>query len=113
MLLLIDNYFSILKLLNPFIPHFASECLEEFSKYNKINYNWPKTDQKLLSEEKIKIVIQINGKKREILETTKDISENEILEMINNNDKLKSYLNKKELIKKIFVPNKIINLIIK
>ena len=110
---LINNYYIILKLLNPFIPHFASECLEKFSKFKKDQNEWPKIDKKLLAEEKVKIVVQINGKKREILELPKDISENEILNMINNNEKLKTYLDKKELIKKIFVPNKIINLIIK
>jgi leucyl-tRNA synthetase len=110
---LINNYYIILKLLNPFIPHFASECLEKFSKYKKDQNEWPKINKRLLAEEKVKIVVQINGKKRDILELPKDISENEILNMINNNEKLKTYLDKKELIKKIFVPNKIINLIIK
>ena len=111
--ILINNYYIILKLLNPFIPHFSSECLEKFSKFKKDQNEWPKIDKKLLAEEKVKIVVQINGKKREILELPKDISENEILNMINNHEKLKTYLDKKELIKKIFVPNKIINLIIK
>ena len=110
---LVDNYYIILKLLNPFVPHFASECLEKFSKFKKNNNEWPKVNEKLLAEEKVKIVVQINGRKREILEIEKDISENEILDMINSNDKLKNYLYKKELIKKIFVPNKIINLIVK
>ena len=68
---LIDNYYIILKLLNPFVPHFASECLEKFSKFKKDNNEWPKANEKLLAEEKVKIVVQINGKKREILETTK------------------------------------------
>ena len=63
--ILIDNYYIILKLLNPFIPHFASECLEKFSKFKKIRMTWPKIDKKLLAEEKVNIVIQINGKKRE------------------------------------------------
>ena len=110
---LIDNYYIILKLLNLFIPHFASECLDKFSKFKKNNNEWPKTDEKLLAEEKVKIVVQINGKKREILEIEKDISENEVLDMINSSDKLKIYLYKKKLIKKIFVQNKIINLIVK
>ena len=86
---------------------------KELSKYKKINNCWPEIDEKLLLEEKVKIVIQINGKKREIIETAKDISENDILDMINSNVKLKNYLENKKIIKKIFVPNKIINLILK
>ena len=67
----------------------------------------------MLAEEKVKIVIQINGKKREIIETSKDNNESAILDMIKNNDIIKKYLENKKIIKKIFVPNKIINLIIK
>ncbi|MGA0394509.1 MAG: hypothetical protein ACO3MW_10670, partial [Rhodospirillales bacterium] len=70
--------------------------LEKFSKFKKDQNEWPKINKKLLAEEKVKIVVQINGKKREILELPKDISENEILNMINNNEKLKTYLDKKE-----------------
>ena len=66
-------------------------------------------DKKYLENKKISFVIQINGKKREVISVNNDVKEDEILDIINNNKKLKSYIENKEIIKKIFVPNKIIN----
>ena len=110
---LIDNYSKILILLNPFIPHFSSECLEELSKYKKIQTeNWPKVDAKFLKIEEINLVVQINGRKRDILRVKNNENEDEILKIIHNNEKLKNFIKDKKIIKKIFIPNKIINLII-
>ncbi len=111
--ILIENYSKILKLMSPFIPHFTSECLQELSKFQIENNIWPKINEKILESEKINIVIQINGKKREIIEVQKNTNEEEILKIINSNEKLSNYINKNEIIKKIFVPNRIMNLIIK
>ena len=111
---LIENYSKILKLLNPFIPHFSNECLKELSQLKNINiYYWPEPNEELLADETINFVIQINGKKREILTIKKDIPEDVIIKMINSNEKLNNYIKDKKIVKKIFVPNKIINLIVK
>jgi leucyl-tRNA synthetase len=110
---LIESYFNILKLLNPFIPHFASECLEELRKFNKNDNSWPKVNKSILENEKVNIVVQINGKKREIYNVKKNITENELLNIINNDEKINNFIMNKEIIKKIFVPNRIINIIIK
>ena len=73
---LILNYSKILILLSPFIPHFAAECLEILKKYKKDLINeWPDVDEKYIVNENINLVIQINGKKKEIFELKKDTSE--------------------------------------
>ena len=112
---LVENYTKILILLSPFIPHFASECLEQLNNLYKVkNYNsWPKINEKILIDENINLVVQINGKKREVLKIKKDIKENEVLKIINSNDRILNYIKDKKIIKKIFVPNKIINLIVR
>ena len=69
--------------------------------------------KKILENDKINIVIQINGKKREILSVKKDLTENEILNLVNSSERIKNFMINKKVTKKIFVPNKIINLIIK
>ena len=90
---LVLNYSKILILLSPFIPHFAAECLEILKKYKKDLINeWPDVDEKYIVNENINLVIQINGKKREIFELKKDTSEEKILDIIKNNEKLKKYL---------------------
>ena len=110
---LIENYNSLLNLLHPFTPHFASECLNHLKKYKKINFEWPKVKKEYLIQEKINLVIQINGKKRDVIEISKDLAEEKVIEMIEKNEKLVNYINNKKIIKRVFVPNKIINLIVK
>ncbi len=110
---LIENYNNILKLLSPFIPHFTSECFKEFSEFKKDDNSWPQINKEILDNEEVNIVIQINGKKRDILKVKRDTNENDLLKLINNNIKIKKFILDKKVMKKIFVPNKIINLIIK
>ena len=74
--------------------------------------SWPKYDENQLIENKIKIVIQINGKKRGLIETNRDISEQELTNIINNSETLKKYLDKQTFKRKIFIKNKLMNIII-
>ena len=61
---LIENYTNIIKMLIPFTPHIANECLDELLNKRHVNRNlWPSYDKKYLDEENVNIVIQINGKK--------------------------------------------------
>ena len=108
---LLDNYRKILYLMSPLIPHFSYECLEKIN--DKSIKNWPKANIKFLTSSKNIIVVQINGKKKHIIEATKDITESNLLKQINNEDKLKKILENKDIIKSIYIKNKLINLIIK
>ncbi len=107
---LISNYQNILILISPVLPHFASECLEKINIKNKIA--WPEYDENLIQEDVINIVIQINGKKREIIKSQINTSEEKILKLIMDNDKLKKYLINNSIKKKIYIKDKLINLII-
>ena len=95
----------------PIVPHFASECLEQIKESGSLS--WPKINEEFLKIREFNIVIQINGKKRDILTTNKDIKENEVLEIINNNSKCSKYLKDKKIQKTIYIKNKLINIIIK
>jgi leucyl-tRNA synthetase len=106
---LISNFEKILIGINPIIPHFSNECMH-LLKSKKTS--WPKYDENQLIEDKIKIVIQINGKKRGLIETNRDISEQELTNIINNNETLKKYLDNKTFKRKIFIKNKLMNIII-
>jgi len=105
---LIENFSKILITMIPIIPHFANECLK------KINYNniiWPEYDERLLVENVIPYVIQINGKKRAIIEAKRDILEGDLLKLILKKKNLNKYFSEKKIKKKIFVPNRLINII--
>jgi len=106
---LIKNYSKILTLLEPIVPHLTNEAFKEIGG-NKIS--WPNYDENLIIEDIITFVIQINGKKRGTLEVKMNVLEEEILKKINQDEKLKKYLNEKEIKKKIFIPNKLMNIII-
>ena len=106
---LVENYKKILIAISPVLPHFSSECMKMMSIKEKIL--WPKIDDKILLEDNIKFIIQFNGKTRKILVSKKDTSEDMLLNKIKEDDKLSTYLFNKDIKKKIFIPNKLINII--
>jgi len=99
---------KIMKLLIPFTPHLAHECLELMGSQNKDD--WPIIEKNIFEE--IKLAIQINGKTRDIITTKKNLNEKEINEIILNVSKAKKYIINKKITKTHFVKNKIINYII-
>jgi leucyl-tRNA synthetase len=94
----------------PVIPHFSNECIELLEDEREIE--WPKIDEKFLIEENINFVVQINGKKRGLIKVNRDISEDDIIKLVKENNEINKYIKNQELKKKIFVPNKLINIII-
>ncbi len=105
------NFSKLMKMLIPFIPHLAHECLEQLGEKN-INI-WPAFDSNLSEDEKIKIAIQINGKTKEIIEIKKDLNEKDVIKETKKVKKINDQLIKAEIKKTIFVKNKIINYLIK
>ncbi|MDC1344050.1 leucine--tRNA ligase [Pelagibacteraceae bacterium] len=107
--ILIENYKKILILMNPFIPHFSNECLNTI---DEDQIKWPKITKEDLIEEDINFVVQINGKKRAILRVKRDVVEKEILEIIKLNLEIEKFLKDQIIKKSIFVPNRLINIIL-
>ncbi len=107
---LIKNYQKILIVMIPIIPHFANECLEKIS--DKTSITWPDIDESLLIKDNINYVVQINGKKRGIIQAKTDLSETELFEQLKNSLNIEKYIKDKQIKKKIFVPNKLINIIV-
>ena len=105
-----ENYRKILIAIMPVLPHFSQECLQVINTTTTIE--WPSFNEKLFEEDQINIVVQINGKKRNIIQTNKNIPENDLLEIIIQDEKLKKYLENKTIKKKIYVKDKLINIII-
>ena len=108
---LIQNYVKILSIMMPIIPHFASECLSQINY--KENIVWPEVDIQNLKTEKNLIVIQINGKKRGIIEALKDVEEEDLITKVKTNRELEKFFNDKQIFKTIYIKNKLINIIIK
>jgi len=106
---LMVNYQKILISMIPIVPHFSNECLNILGLKE---IKWPKFDEAKFKEDKVNIVIQINGKKRALIQTDFDISENNLLNIINKDISLKKYFKNTEIKRKIYIKNKLMNIII-
>ena len=82
-----SNLIKLMKILIPFTPHMAYECLEMLDE--KEIKSWPKIDPKLILKEKIQLAIQINGKTREVIEVEKDMNQTSVEKICRNNEKIK------------------------
>ena len=105
---LVENYKKILIVMTPILPHFANECL---SIIKAKNFTWPEYNISMLKEETINIVIQINGKKRGLIQSKPNISEEKLFEIIKNDEKIIKYFDQKNIKKKIYIKDKILNII--
>jgi len=106
---LVENYNKILIVISPVLPHFSSECIELLNIKSKMF--WPKINNEILIENNIKFIVQFNGKTRKIIVLKKDTNEDVLLSKIKEDNKLNEYLGGKEIKRKIFIPNKLINII--
>jgi len=101
------NIIDIMKLLIPFAPHLANECLEIHNCKN--TDNWPEIKENL--KEKISMAVQINGKTRDVINIDKDIEQNVVNNLVLKESKAEKYVKNKNIKKIIFVKNRIINYI--
>tara|TARA_B110000003_G_scaffold257018_1_gene275013 strand:- start:1524 stop:4061 length:2538 start_codon:yes stop_codon:yes gene_type:complete len=104
-----ENYIKILTTLMPVIPHFSNECLELLNTNKELK--WPTYDESAFEEKSTIIVVQINGKKRAIIDVEKNINENDLMELIYGDEKITKYFDKNEIKKKIYIKNKLMNII--
>ncbi len=99
----------LLTLLAPFAPFISEELWK--GKESIHLQTWPSYDPALIVDEMVTVVVQINGKVRDKLEISRDISKEEIEKMALTNEKIQKYLGGKPADKIIYVPNKILNIV--
>lgn len=104
---------TFLILLSPFAPHISEELYENLGYKDSIfNNKWPEFDQSKLKDEIIEIPVQVNGKTKLIISIASDISNEEAIEKglaaLNQANKIDG-----EIVKKIYIPKKIINIVVK
>jgi len=106
---LLSEWEKIIMLLMPLVPHLAHECCEK----KNIKFYWPKHDPKLLKEENCKIIIQVDGRKRGILEIPINSNEKIVIEQSQKIDNVSKYIENSTIIKNIYIKNKLVNFITK
>jgi leucyl-tRNA synthetase len=101
-------------LLAPFAPYLAHELWETLGeKASLLRAPWPKYDPALAKEEEIEVPVQINGKLRSRVTVPADATEALVIERALADDKVKSAIAGKQIVKKIFVPGKLLNIVVK
>ena len=106
---------DLCQLLAPFAPHIANEMYAEMNgKDSRLdNIEWPKYDEKYLTTDTIKIAIQVNGKLRGDIEVAKDAEQNDVEQLALDQPNVARFTDGKQIVKKIYVPGKILNIVVK
>jgi len=104
-----NGWEKITMLLIPLVPHLAHECCEKMNK----KFYWPEYNKKLLRAENCKIVVQVDGKKRGILEMPINSEEKKVIKKSKEIDNVLKYVETATLIKNIYIKNKLVNFITK
>jgi len=104
---------DFLKILSPFAPHLAEEIWSGLSmKEMCCQQKWPKYDEKLIEEKNILLIVQVNGKVRDKISADAGLSQKDAEKLVLKSEKIKALIGENEIKKIIFIPNKLINIVI-
>lgn len=108
-----ENYETLLKMLAPFAPHIVEEIWHEIGNTESIHLSeWPKYDESKIKDEKVKIIIQINGKLRDEIEIEPTTSEEEVKSLVMAREKVIAHIAGALVKKFIYVEGRIANIVI-
>ena len=100
-------------LLAPFAPHISEECWERLGHSTSVfDAQWPVFDEALAAEDEIQLVVQINGRLRGRITVAATVSQDDALHLARQDDGVKKHVDSKEIKKVIFVPGRLINIVV-
>ena len=109
-----DELETFIKLLNPFAPHLTEEMWENLGNTGFVSIvKWPEFDEAKTVDNAVELAVQINGKLRTTMTISKEISKDDAISLVKNDPKVSEALTGKTIIKEIFVPGKIVNIVVK
>ena len=104
---------NILIMISPIAPHVSQELWSMLDNEDMIiNVNWPNVNEKLLIENLVELVIQVNGKLRGKIEIETDLANEEVEVLALKNENVHKHIEGKKIKKFIYIPNKLINIVI-
>jgi leucyl-tRNA synthetase len=104
---------TLLMLLSPTAPHMAEELWERTGNtYSVHNQSWPTWDEELAKEEEVTLVIQVNGKVRDKILVPASITEDEARELAMDRERIKAYTAGKTISKVIYIPQKLVSIVV-
>ena len=109
-----NDKISIVKILAPFAPHLSEELFENLGNSKSVfNDSWPEYNKDIIIDDSMTIAIQVNGKLRGSIEVSIDTSKEDILSESKALENVQKYTDGMNIIKEIYVPNKLVNLVVK
>ncbi|MGP1598412.1 leucine--tRNA ligase [Peptoanaerobacter stomatis] len=110
-----EDYNTLLILANPVVPHITEEAWQVINGENSMlnKAKWPVCDEKMLLEEEIEMPVQINGKVKGTVKIPVNCTNDEAIKKAKETDIIKSLLDGKQIVKEIYVPKKILNIVVK
>jgi leucyl-tRNA synthetase len=109
-----EPYETLLKLLHPFAPHITEELWSMLGNEGFVlTSQWPVADPALMQEATVVIAVQINGKLRGQVEVPAPPDEAKVFEAVFANEKISQWTAEKEIVKRIYVPGKLVNLVVR
>jgi leucyl-tRNA synthetase len=108
---LAENYALML---SPFAPHLAEELWTRLGHHKSLSHRpWPTVDESKLVETTIEVPVQVNGKLRGKVTIAAGASEEQVFAAVQSNDSIKPWVDGKQLVKRIYVAGKMVNLVVK
>jgi leucyl-tRNA synthetase len=101
-------------ILHPFTPHLAEELSERIWNTESIfKASWPKYNPEMIIDDTIKMAVQVLGKVRWTIEIWKDEDKDSVLEKAKSSPDVSKWIEWKDIVKEIYVPGRIINIVVK
>ena len=100
-------------LLFPFAPHLGAEVYEQLTGLRVWEQPWPDADPALLERETFTLVVQVNGKLRDRIETPADAPEEDLLRLARESERVREHIDGKNVVKEIVIPGKLVNLVVR
>ena len=105
---------TYIKLLCPIAPHLCEEIWEKIGGEGFLSMSsWPVYEESKTVDATVKVGVQVNGKLRGVVELPADCQKEEAMKLVSQDPKIQAFLEGKNLVKEIYVPNKIVNLVVK
>jgi leucyl-tRNA synthetase len=107
---------ALLKLLHPMAPHLTEEWWQAYRVEEPdllINTRWPAYDLELATTPRVTLVVQVNGKVRGRLDVERGTAEADALALARQDDRVRSWLDGKQLVRSVFVPDRLLNLVVR
>ena len=105
---------NLVLLLAPFVPHITEELWHELGETESVHtMNWPTYEESALKVDEVEVVLQVNGKVRDKLTVSVNITKEELEALAKESSRVQEFTEGKQIVKVIYVPGKLVNIVVK